>query len=162
MTHSLNHIFRLVWSQAQQCWVAVAETARSRGKTGRTRRRLVAATVLAILPLVQAQAGPGGGQITAGSGSISSTGLVTTVRQNSATLSLGWQSFNVGPGETVNFIQPSSTAIAVNRVLGADGSQILGRIHGNGQVWLINPNGILFGRDAQVNVGGLVPGSQHA
>ena len=53
-------------------------------------------------------------------------------------------------------MQPSAAAIAVNRILDTQGSQILGRINANGQVWLINPNGVLFGRDAQINVGGLV------
>jgi filamentous hemagglutinin family protein len=47
-------------------------------------------------------------------------------------------------------------SIAVNRILDTNGSQILGRLNANGQVWLINPNGLLFGRGAQVNVGGLV------
>ena len=58
--------------------------------------------------------------------------------------------------EIVNFLQPSATAIAVNRIFDTNGTQILGRLNANGQVWLINPNGILFGQGAQVNVGGLV------
>jgi len=58
--------------------------------------------------------------------------------------------------EIVNFFQPSATAIAVNRIFDTNGTQILGRLNANGQVWLINPNGILFGQGAQVNVGGLV------
>src|SRR5690606_28192186 len=52
--------------------------------------------------------------------------------------------------------QPNSSAIALNRVLGSDPSQILGGLEANGQVWLLNPNGVLFGKNAQVNVGGLV------
>ncbi len=151
----LNHIFRLIWNHTLQVWVAVAETTASSGKAGATQRRVAAAALLALGGNA-VLAGPGGGQVTAGSGSISMAGGVTTVRQTSATLNLGWQSFNVGATDTVNFIQPSASAVAVNRVLGNDGSQILGRINANGQVWLINPNGILFGRDAQVNVGGLV------
>jgi filamentous hemagglutinin family protein len=53
-------------------------------------------------------------------------------------------------------VQPSASAIAVNRILDTNGTQILGRLNANGQVYLINPNGILFGQGAQVNVGGLV------
>src|SRR5690606_5638439 len=64
--------------------------------------------------------------------------------------------FNVAAQESVNFVQPSASAIAINRIQDVNGSQILGRLNANGQVFLINPNGILFGQGAQVNVGGLV------
>jgi filamentous hemagglutinin family protein len=53
-------------------------------------------------------------------------------------------------------VQPSATAVAVNRIFDTNGTQILGRLNANGQVYLINPNGILFGQGAQVNVGALV------
>jgi filamentous hemagglutinin family protein len=56
----------------------------------------------------------------------------------------------------VNFRQPNRSAIAVNRIADTNGSRIMGHLNANGQVWLINPNGILFGATAQVNVGGLV------
>jgi filamentous hemagglutinin family protein len=67
-----------------------------------------------------------------------------------------WQSFNIGQGHTVNFVQPSGTAAALNRVMGADASVIQGALKANGQIFLVNPNGILFTPTAQVNVGGIV------
>ena len=100
-------------------------------------------------------AAPTGAQVTGGAGTVTQSGNTTTVQQNSADLSLSWQSFNVGANETVNFVQPSASAIAVNRILSNSGSDILGHLNANGQVWLINPNGVLFGRGAQVDVGGL-------
>jgi filamentous hemagglutinin family protein len=103
-----------------------------------------------------AHALPEGGAVSAGSGSIGQSGNTLTVSQNSPRLAINWLSFNVGGGETVRFLQPSAGAIALNRVLGSDGSRILGRIEANGQVFLLNPNGVLFGRGAEVNVGGLV------
>ena len=103
-----------------------------------------------------AHAGPEGGQVVSGSGSISASGATTTINQASDKLSINWQSFNVGKTESVNFVQPSASALAVNRIFDTQGSQILGRINANGQVWLINPNGVLFGKDAQINVGGLL------
>ena len=103
-----------------------------------------------------ANASPTGGQVTTGAGQISQSGSTTTVQQSSQTLSLNWQSFNVGTQETVNFVQPNSSSLAVNRINSATGSEILGHLNANGQVWLINPNGVLFGEHAQVNVGGLV------
>ncbi len=79
-----------------------------------------------------------------------------TVNQTSQNVALNWQSFNIGQGETVRFVQPNSSAVALNRVLGADPSSILGNLSANGKVFLVNPNGILFGQGAPVNVGGLV------
>ncbi len=149
---SMNHIFRLVWSHATNGWVAVAETTRGRGKS--SSRKLVAAAL--SLTAIAAQAGPSGGQVTAGTGQITQSGATTTINQASQNLSLNWATFNIGSQETVNFVQPSSSAIAVNRILDPNGSQIFGHLNANGQVYLINPNGILFGAGAQVNVGGLV------
>ena len=153
---SLNHIYRLVWSHVLNTWVAVAETSRGRGKTGRRKLAAAAATLAALALGGPASAGPTGGQVLAGAATITQSGATTTIVQTSDKASLNWASFNVGSKETVNFVQPSSNALAVNRILDNNGSQILGRVNANGQVYLINPNGILFGRTAQVNVGGLV------
>ena len=78
------------------------------------------------------------------------------VDQQSHKLITNWESFNVGAQEGVTFRQPDQNAIALNRVIGNEGSSILGRIDANGQVFLVNPNGVLFGQGAQVNVGSLV------
>jgi filamentous hemagglutinin family protein len=115
---------------------------------------VTAASLLLLSPY--AHAGPEGGQVVSGSGSISASQSNTTITQASDKLSLNWHSFNVAKAESVNFIQPSASALAVNRIFDTQGSQILGRINANGQVWLINPNGVLFGKDAQINVGGLL------
>ncbi|MFS2035879.1 YDG domain-containing protein [Polaromonas sp. CT11-55] len=114
------------------------------------------ATAVLLLGAATAQAGPVGGQVTSGAASISQSGASTTITQSSQNASLNWKSFNVGAQESVNFVQPSASAIAVNRILDTQGSQILGQLSANGQVYLINPNGVLFGAGAQVNVGGLV------
>ncbi|RYY93123.1 MAG: filamentous hemagglutinin N-terminal domain-containing protein, partial [Comamonadaceae bacterium] len=163
VTFAMNHIYRLVWNRFSQQWVAAAETARgsrSRGGTVDGRPVAPARALLALCVALAlggtAWAAPQGGQVVSGSGSIGQAGATTTIQQDSNRLSLDWQSFNVGAGETVNFIQPNAQAIAVNRVLGTSGSEILGRLQSTGQVWLLNPNGILFGQNAQVNVGGLV------
>jgi filamentous hemagglutinin family protein len=114
---------------------------------------LLANTLFWTLP---AYAAPTGGQITAGAGAINQLDSTTTVNQASQDLSLNWQTFNVGAHESVNFVQPNPAAIAVNRIADTSASQILGSLKANGQVFLINPNGIMFGAGAQVNVGGLV------
>ena len=107
--------------------------------------------------MLSAQAAPIGGQVTVGTGNISQSGNTTTIHQQSQNLSLSWNKFDIAPKETVNFAQPGSHAIAVNRVLGSNqASQIQGHLNANGQVWLINPNGVVFGKNSTVNVGGLL------
>ena len=66
------------------------------------------------------------------------------------------RTFGIGEGESVRFVQPSASSITLNRVTGGDRSGIFGNLNANGQVWLINPNGILFGQNARINVGGLL------
>ncbi|MDE2398418.1 MAG: filamentous hemagglutinin N-terminal domain-containing protein, partial [Burkholderiales bacterium] len=156
---SINHIFRLVWSDHLQGFVAVPEGTRSRGKRGGGRALTRAAgAVLAVLAASQASAAglPTGGQIAQGTGSISQAGNTLTVNQTSSKLLTNWQSFSVGAGNTVNFVQPGASAVALNNVLGSDVSVIQGAINANGQVFLLNPNGVLFTPTAQVNVGSLV------
>jgi filamentous hemagglutinin family protein len=116
---------------------------------------LLAFGILLLLPN-PAKAGPAGGEVTSGSGNVNQSGSTVTITQASQNISLNWQSFNVATNETVNFIQPSASAIAVNRIYDTNGSKILGQLNANGQIYLINPNGILFGQGARVNVGGLV------
>jgi filamentous hemagglutinin family protein len=148
----MNHVYRLVWSNRRNGWVAVAETARGRKKGG-ARKLVLAALSLAS---AAAQAGPTGGQVVSGNGQITTSGTTTTITQSSQNLSLNWQSFNIAPQETVGFRQPSASAVAVNHIFDTNGTQILGHLNANGQVYLINPNGILFGQGSVVNVGGLV------
>ncbi|MBX3623570.1 MAG: filamentous hemagglutinin N-terminal domain-containing protein [Rhizobacter sp.] len=111
------------------------------------------ASTLLAMPL--AQAAPQGGSVTAGQAAIQQNGALTTITQASQRAAIDWRSFNVGANETVNFVQPNASAAILNRVVGNDPSAIFGRITANGQVLLINPNGILFGRTAQVDVGAL-------
>ncbi len=101
-------------------------------------------------------AAPEGGTVSGGSGTIEQTGLTTTIVQQSARLAIDWRSFNLANGEHVQFIQPSADAVALNRILDANPSTILGSLSANGRIFLLNPNGILFGASARLDVGGLV------
>ncbi|MFT4551846.1 MAG: filamentous hemagglutinin family protein [Chlamydiales bacterium] len=148
----MNRIYRLIWTRVLNAWVVVIKTSRGLGKGP---IRIIAALVLTSASAF-AHAAPDGGQVIEGTGSISQSGTTTTINQASQNLSLNWKSFNIAPAETVNFVQPSTSAIAVNRIFDTNGTQILGRLNANGQVYLINPNGILFGQGSQVNVGALV------
>ena len=104
---------------------------------------------------------PAGGAVSAGSASIVGTPGKVTINQSSQNVALNWQSFSIAAAEAVQFVQPNSSSVALNRVLGSDPSSILGSLSANGKVFLVNPNGILFGKGAQVNVGGLVASTRN-
>ena len=114
------------------------------------------ASAPAMAGTVGATTTPTGGSIIGGSGSILQDGASVVVNQASNKLVLNWQSFNLGQDASVRFNQPGASAVALNRILDQNPSQIFGQISSNGQVFLINTHGIIFGTTAQVNVGGLV------
>jgi filamentous hemagglutinin family protein len=127
------------------------------------RRDLMSGAAFVALALVspvllgQAIANPAGGTVTTGSATISApSSKTTTVDQKSEDVVIDWSSFNIGNGQTTQFVQPNSSAIAVNRIGGASASQVLGTLDANGRVVLINGNGLLFGGNAHVNVGSLI------
>jgi len=127
--------------------------------------RTVALNTLAFAVMLAfgtgARALPTGGAVAAGGATISTAANAMTVSQSTQNVAINWQGFSIGQGQSVQFVQPSSSAVALNRVLGPDPSSILGSLSANGKVFLVNPNGILFGPGAQVNVGGLVASTRN-
>ncbi len=97
---------------------------------------------------------PSGPNVVAGTATFAANGNTLTVT-NSPSAIIYWQSFNIGAGNTTRFIQQSTTSNVLNRVLDANPSVILGSLTSNGNVFLINPNGIIFGASARSDVGGL-------
>jgi filamentous hemagglutinin family protein len=163
----VNRIYRVVWNAGKGAWQAVSELGNGRVKSssGRAARRrqlgalasaLASGLALSGTTAFAADALPRGGNVVAGQASIAQSGSAMTITQSTSRAAIDWQGFSIGQGNTVNFVQPSSGAVALNRVLGADPSTIAGALKANGQVFLVNPNGILFTPSAQVNVGGLV------
>lgn len=102
------------------------------------------------------RANPSGGSVAAGTAGISSHGSTLTITQGSNRAIINWQDFSISAGETTRFIQPSSSSAMLNRVIGGNPSQIHGRLQANGQVYLINPNGILVGPGGVVDTGGFL------
>ena len=101
--------------------------------------------------------GPKGGVVVGGSGDISKVDAATTlINQSSHHMAINWDSYNLSANETVRYVQPSASAISLNRILGVNGSTIAGNIESNGQVILINPNGLVFTHTAVLNVGGII------
>ncbi|MYN04448.1 filamentous hemagglutinin N-terminal domain-containing protein [Pseudoduganella sp. DS3] len=166
---SANRFYRLVWSTLHGCWVAVAEGARSHGKGGARRRAaaamsllagsLAGASALAAAPALQASALPTGMQLVAGQAGVSVQGNKMTISQATQQAIMNWQGFDIGANAQVRFNQPNASAVALNRVVGGEATTILGKLSSNGKVFLVNPQGVLFGAGAQVDVGGLVASS---
>ena len=158
----MNKTFRSIWNESKQAYVAAAEIVSSAGKRASSALALVAPALL--LGMMASTAGaadlPIGGQVVGGAGSVVTSGNQMTVKQATNKLAIDWQSFSIGQGRSVEFVQPSASAVALNRVLGSDVSVIQGALKANGQVFFVNPNGVLFSPTAQVDVGGLVASTQ--
>ncbi|HEU0219698.1 MAG TPA: filamentous hemagglutinin N-terminal domain-containing protein, partial [Gallionella sp.] len=107
---------------------------------------------LASQPLA---ANPLGPSVINGQASFVATGNALNIT-NSPGAIIHWQSFSIGANEATRFIQQSAASSVLNRVVGQNPSSILGALQSNGRVFLINPNGVLFGAGAQVDVAGLV------
>lgn len=127
------------------------------GTTAMSTRALLIAPVVALaLASPAAWANPQGGIVSAGQASISQSGNTLDINQSSSRAVIDWRSFNIASGEKTVFNQPSASSISLNRVHDSNPSQILGELDANGQVILVNPNGVFFGKGSQVDVAGLV------
>src|SRR5206468_2250714 len=96
-----------------------------------------------------------GGTVASGQARIGTpSGNALTINQSSSKAIVDWNSFSLGTNATVTFVQPNSLAAILNRVTGATSSSIAGQINANGQVFLVNPNGIAITPTGSVQVGG--------
>ncbi|WP_229417239.1 filamentous hemagglutinin N-terminal domain-containing protein, partial [Massilia sp. Root418] len=121
------------------------------------KRKLLAATVAACFGAA-AHANPLAPQVVAGQAQFSQQGNVFSITNAPNTI-INWQSFSIQAGEITRFIQQGGDSKVLNRIVGQDPSKILGALQSNGKVYLINPNGVLFGKDARIDVNGLVASS---
>ena len=128
-----------------------------------SRRRVLSSVLVGLLSAAVPQfaaAMPQGGQVAAGTGTITQVNPANLrINQASQSLIVNWQGFSIAAGERVQFVQPSSSSVALNRVLGQDPSQIFGSLSANGQVFLLNPNGMYIGRTAQIDAQSFVGSS---
>ncbi|EIA8736201.1 filamentous hemagglutinin N-terminal domain-containing protein [Salmonella enterica] len=178
----MNRIYKLKFDKRRNELVVVSEITAGMGKeksTGHiadlpalspfrkllgtlTPVSLLTGLISGLLPaMVLAADLPTGGQIVGGQGSISTSGNQMTIHQQTQNMATNWHSFDIGKNNTVQFVQPDSSSVALNRVTGASGSQIMGTLKANGQVFILNPNGVLFGKNARVDVGGLVASTKN-
>lgn len=115
----------------------------------------VAVAMALATAISPAAANPLGPTVVSGQASFSQQGNVFSIT-NTPRAIIDWNSFSIGAGERTRFIQQGSGSAVLNRITGQDPSVILGTLTSNGRVLLLNPNGIVFGAGAQINVAGLV------
>jgi filamentous hemagglutinin family protein len=158
----------IVYSQRLGIWIAVAQTQiNGRDREQRLKRRVGARLVrgalvrwslgmaLARSCVAQVQALPEatlpqGAQVVAGQMAVQATGQLLTIEQHSTAGIVNWNQFSIGAAAAVRVNQPSAQSVHLDRVVGVSPSQILGRYSSNGQLFLINPNGIVFGSSGSV------------
>ncbi|MFV8797915.1 filamentous hemagglutinin N-terminal domain-containing protein, partial [Yersinia sp. LJYL362] len=170
-----SKLYKLVFCRRLGCLVAVGEFTRAYGRSFSSPGRkltndnntkagilshlaILTGLALGTLPLLvfAHPSLPVNGKVIIGQGALDVNNTTLTVTQQSDKLAINWSSFDIAQGNSVIYNQPGQQSIALNRVLGRDASQIYGNLKANGQIFLLNPNGILFGKGAQVDVGGLV------
>ena len=121
---------------------------------------VAAAFIPWLVPTAHAQIAadtlPTGGQVGAGAATISTSGSKMQIDQSTLRAILNWESFSIGSSAWVNFAQPSASAVALNRVVGNNPSQIFGQLTANGQVFLVNNAGVYFAPGASVSAAALV------
>jgi filamentous hemagglutinin family protein len=118
--------------------------------------RLIASVTAWVFFATSATANPLGGTVSQGQASITAAGNRVDIHQATDRALIDWRSFDIAPGEVTQFHQPSSSSLTVNRVNAATPSMIDGALQANGNIVLINPNGIAFGQGAAIDVNGLV------
>jgi len=101
-------------------------------------------------------AGPTGGEVVSGTVVIQQQGALSHIQQSTQNAIINWQGFSIAPGETTHFQMPNANSAILNRVIGGNPSEIYGTLSSNGQVYLINPNGILVGNGATINTSAFI------
>jgi filamentous hemagglutinin family protein len=121
-------------------------------------KALLAISTALLVSAAQAQTPaqlPTGGIVQTGSATITTSGSTMTVTSTTTNTVINWQTFSIGTGQTTTFVQPSSSSVVLNRVVGTEPSTIFGTLNSNGQVFIVNNSGFAFGSGSQVNVAGL-------
>lgn len=166
----MNRIYRVVFNIKTNTYQAVPETSTGKHKSVSEKSEctpsqklrkgafFLKAGVIATINLISglALAAPVGGQVSAGQASIQQNGKTTSIHQTSQKAAINWQKFGIKADEVVNFKQPNAQSVTLNRVIGNEKSVIDGALKANGKVFITNPNGVMIGNGAKINVGALL------
>ena len=156
-------IYKLIFSKRLNALVVVGENCSAQGKSPAARQaikrlaRILAKSTCGLLLVSSVWATPApdalptGGQVVQGSATISQSSTQMDINQASQRAVINWQGFDVGANATVHILQPNQAAVLLNRVVTNKPSEIFGNIDANGQVILVNSNGIVFGKDGSAS-----------
>ncbi|WP_397604099.1 filamentous hemagglutinin N-terminal domain-containing protein, partial [Sphingorhabdus sp.] len=124
----------------------------------RLRRLFLAGSALTLVLGCPANAEdlPTGGTVAAGDATISQSGSKMVINQSTNKAVINWNTFDIASGASVNYVLPDSGSITLNRVTSDDASKIFGSLTSNGQIFLLNPRGIVFGVGSRINAAGIV------
>lgn len=158
----MNRAYKLVWNSVSNSWIVASELAKGAKKSSAKTLKLAlllaagfTAGVACAAPAANTL--PAGESVASGSASFDrSVANQLTVNQASSKLITNWNSFDVGSSGKVIFDQPNGSSIALNRVTGGSASEIYGQVTANGQLVLVNPNGITFGAGSQVSASSII------
>ncbi len=114
-----------------------------------------------LAAVTAALANPTGASIARGAALASNPSASVLQIVNTPGTIINWQGFSIAAGETTRFLQLNTASTVLNRVVGGNPSDILGRLESNGRVFLINPNGIVFGGGAVVDLAGLIASTRN-
>ncbi|WP_431655127.1 filamentous hemagglutinin N-terminal domain-containing protein [Haemophilus influenzae] len=166
----MNKIYRLKFSKRLNALVAVSELARgcdhstekgsekpARMKVRHLALKPLSAILLSLgvtsIPQSVLASGLQGMDVVHGTATMQVDGNKTIIR-NSVDAIINWKQFNINQNEMVQFLQENNNSAVFNRVTSNQISQLKGILDSNGQVFLINPNGITIGKDAIINTNG--------
>lgn len=113
----------------------------------------LSAGMFSIIPV--AYGAPSGGEVKAGNAAIVNAAKEVNITSTTKNNVISWQDFSIAKDETVKFDGGNKTNNYLNIIRGANTSQIDGKIEGGNDVYIVNPNGVIFGKGASVNVGNL-------
>ena len=158
----MNQAYKLVWNTTLQAWTVASELARGNKKS--SGKMLQLAVLLAGgLAAGMASAAPAANALPTGESVASGTATFDrtvsnqlTVNQSSTKAIINWNSFDVGSSGKVVFDQPDTSSIALNRVTSASPTEIFGQVTANGQLFIVNPNGVTFGAGSQISASTLL------
>ena len=146
----------MTWGQTETgsvLWQAAGSERSNRLRWG----AILSASALLWGTTALAQSLPNGGTVAAGNVTITQpSNTQLNITQGSNTAIVNWNGFSIGSGSTVNIHQPGKNSVILNRVTGDTTSQIHGQLNANGQVHLVNPNGIFIGPNGHVNTAAFV------
>ena len=161
----MNKIFKTKYCEKRQTYLATHEKAKigvpatSSASNGRIclKYNVIALAISALFTQSLFAQGLVNPNVVAGQATINAVNQTNTVIQQTTNKAvINWEKFTIPKDNSVNFQQPDTSSITLNRVLGSQKSEIHGSLKANGQVWLLNPNGTLIGENGSINAHGFM------